>query len=336
MRRTRVTPAGKSVRTLMHAASPLLSLLAAVSNLAVAQSYPSKPIRLIVGSSPGGPIDFSARLAAQKLTEALGQSVVVDNRTGASGTIATEYVARAAPDGYTLLMGSAATLCITPNLYPKLPYDTLRDFAPVSTVTAVYYVLVVHPALPAKSIEEFIALAKAKPGQLRFGTAGSGTVTHLGVELFRSMAGIEVIHVPYKGAGPAMIDLIGGQLDFMFDSLLTSPPLMKAGKLRGLAQSGMRRSVVLPEVPTIAETVFPGFEVSTWFGLVAPAKTPREIVTKLNAVLVKSLNSPELKERLLAQGMEPVGNSPGEFSRLLREELPKWAKVVKISGAKLE
>ena len=311
-------------------------LLATGAHPAAAQQYPSKPIRMIVGSSPGGPIDYSARLAAQKLTEALGQSVVVDNRTGASGTIGTEYVAKAVPDGYTILMGSAATLCITPHLYPKIPYDTLNDFAPITTVTAVAYILVVHPSLPAKSVEEFIALAKAKPGQFRYGSAGSGSVTHLAVELFRSLAGIEVIHVPYKGAGPAMIDLIGGQLDFMFDSLLTSPPLMKVGKLRGLAQTGLKRSTLLPDVPTVAETVFPGFEITTWFGLVAPAKTPPEIVAKLNAVLVKSLHSPEMKARLLAQGMDAVGNSPAEFARLLRTELPKWGKVVKISGAKLE
>lgn len=291
---------------------------------------------MIVGSSPGGPIDFSARLAAQKLTEALGQSVVVDNRTGAGGTIGTEYVAKSAPDGYTLLMASAATLCITPNLYPKIPYNTLKDFAPISTVATVSYVVVVHPAIAAKSIQEFIALAKAKPGQLRFGSAGSGSVTHLAVELFKSMAGIDLVHVPYKGAGPAMIDLIGGQLDFMFDSVLTSTPLVKAGKLRALAQTGAKRSVVLPDLPTIAETALPGYEASTWFGLVAPAATPREIVAKLNAAIVKGLGHAETRQRLLGQGLEPIGNSPEEFGKLLREELPKWAKVVKISGAKVD
>ncbi len=316
--------------------SVLILLLTGSGEPAGAQTYPAKPIRLIVGSSPGGPIDFSARLAAQILTAALGQSVVVDNRTGASGTIGTDYVAKAAPDGYTLLMGSAATLCITPNLYPNIPYNTLRDFAPVSTVAAVSYVLVVHPSLPVKSVQEFIALAKARPGQLRFGSAGSGSVTHLAVELFKSMAGVELVHVPYKGAAPAMIDLLGGQLDFMFDSLLTSIPLVKAGRLRALAQTGSRRSVVLPELPTIAETVFPDYAISTWFGLVAPARTPREIVMRLNAALVKGLSNAETRERLLGQGLEPVGNSPEEFGKLLREELPKWAKVVKISGARLD
>ncbi len=310
--------------------------LAAACTLAGAQTYPAKPIRMIVGTSPGGPIDFSARLAAQKLTDALGQPVVVDNRTGASGTIGTEYVAKAAPDGYTLLMGSAATLCIVPALFPKVPYNTLKDFAPVSTVAAVSYVVVVHPSVPVKSIKEFIALAKQKPGELRFGSAGAGSVTHLAVELFRSMAGIEMLHVPYKGAGPAMIDLLGGQLDFMFDSLLTSPPLVKAGRLRALAQTGLQRSPVLPDVPTVNETVLPGYQVSTWFGLVAPAGTPRAIVAKLSAALAKGINNPETREKLLAQGMEPVGNTPEQFTQLIRDELPKWARVVKISGAKFD
>jgi tripartite-type tricarboxylate transporter receptor subunit TctC len=307
-----------------------------IATSAVAQTYPARPIRMIVGTAPGGPIDFAARLAAQKLTEAFGQSVVVDNRTGAGGTIGTDYVAKSAGDGYTLLMASAATLCITPALYPKLPYDTLRDFAPVSTVAGVSYVVVVHPALAARSAAEFIALAKSRPGQLRFGSAGSGSVTHLAVELFRSMAGIEVVHVPYKGAGPAMIDLLGGQLDFMFDSVLTSTPLVKAGKLRALAQTGARRSPVLPEVPTVGETVLPGFDVSTWFGLVAPAATPRAIVARLNGAIVRGLNNADTRERLLAQGIEPIGNSPEAFAKLLLDEMPKWAQIVKISGAKVD
>jgi tripartite-type tricarboxylate transporter receptor subunit TctC len=314
----------------------LALLLAGAGENGNAQSYPTKPMRLIVGSAPGGPIDFTARLTAQKITEELGQSVVVDNRSGAGGTIGTEFVAKSAPDGYTLLMGSAATLCITPNLYPKISYDTLRDFAPVSTVAAVSYAVVVHPSIAAKSVQEFIALAKAKPGQLRFGSAGSGSVTHLAVELFKSMAAVDFVHVPYKGAGPAMIDLLGGQLDFMFDSLLTSMPLVKAGKLRALAQTGARRSVVLPELPTIAESVLPGYEVATWFGLVAPAGTPRGIITKLSAAIVKGLGVAGVRDRLLSQGLEPIGNSPEEFSKLLRKELPKWAQVVKVSGAKVD
>ena len=317
------------------ALSALCAVAATIALPAAAQTYPHKPVRMIVGSAPGGPIDFSARLAAQKLTEALGQSVVVDNRTGAGGTIGTEYVARSAPDGYTLLMASAATLCITPALYPKISYNTLKDFAPVSTVAGVSYVVVVHPGVAAKSLQEFIALAKSKPAQLRYGSAGSGSVTHLAVELFRSMAGVEVAHIPYKGAGPAMIDLLGGQLDFMFDSVLTSTPLVKADKLRALAQTAGKRSPVLPDVPSIGESL-PGYDVSTWFGLVAPAQTPREIVAKLNTAIVNSLRGAETRERLLAQGIEPLGNTPAEFSKLLRDELPKWAGVVKASGARVD
>ena len=234
-----------------------------------------------------------------------------------------------------LLMASAATLCITPALYPKIPYNTLKDFAPVSTVAGVSYVVVVHPGVAAKSLQEFIALAKSKPAQLRYGSAGSGSVTHLAVELFRSMASVEVAHIPYKGAGPAMIDLLGGQLDFMFDSVLTSTPLVKAGKLRALAQTAGKRSPVLPDVPSIGESL-PGYDVSTWFGLVAPAQTPREIVLKLNAAIVNSLRGAETRDRLLAQGIEPLGNTPAEFSKLLRDELPKWARVVKASGARVD
>ena len=307
-----------------------------ITTCAFAQPYPNKPVRLVLGTAPGGPIDFAARLTAQKLTEAFGQSVVVDNRAGAGGTIGTEYVARSTPDGYTLLMASAATLCITPALYPKIPYDSLKDFTPVSTVAGVSYVVVVHPGVAAKSIVEFIALAKSRPGQLRFGSAGSGSVTHLAVELFRSMAAIEVTHIPYKGAGPAMIDLLAGQLDFMFDSVLTSTPLVKAGKLRALAQTAARRASLLPDVPTVAEAALPGYEASTWFGLVAPAATPREIIAKLNAAIVRGLNNAETRERLLAQGIDPIGNTPAEFARLLREDMPKWANVVKVSGARVD
>lgn len=306
--------------------------LCAVS-AAAADAYPNRPVRLVVPTGAGGNTDTFARIVADKLKGQLGQQVIVDNRTGASGIVGSDIVAKAAPDGYTLLMAFPSHP-VNPSLYSDLPYDTLKDFAPVTTATAVSYVLVVHPAVAAKTVPEFIALAKAKPGQLRFGSAGAGSVTHLGVELLKSMAGIDLVHVPYKGAGPAMIDLLGGQLDFMFDSLLTSTPLVKAGKLRALGQSGLKRSAILPDVPTIAESALPGFDVSTWFGLVAPAKTPRDIVVKLNQAAVKGLQNPATRERLLNQGIEPVGNSPEEFAKLLRTELPKWARVVKISGAK--
>lgn len=311
-------------------------LMPATAATVHAQTYPTKPIRIIVGSAPGGPIDLTARITAQKLAEALGQPVVADNRTGAGGTIGTEYVARAAPDGYTLGMGSAATLCITPHLYSKIGYDTLRDFAPVSTVAAISFVLVVHPSLPVKSVREFITLAKSKPGELHFGSAGSGSVTHLAPELFKSMAGIRAVHVPYKGAGPALIDLMAGQLQFMLNSIPTSVPHIASGRLRALGVSSTKRSPLLPDLPTISEAALPGYEASTWFGLVAPAATPRDIVAKLNSVVVKSLADAATRQRLLAQGLEPIGNSPEEFSSLLRSELPKWGKIVKISGAKVD
>ncbi len=314
----------------------LVLALAAGAGQAAAQGYPAKPIRMIVGSSPGGPIDFAARLSALILTEALGQSVMVENRTGAGGTIGNEFVARAAPDGYTLLTASAATLCVAPSLYPNLPYDALKDFAAITTVANSTFVLVVHPSLPAKTVMEFIALARSRPRQLHFGSAGSGSVTHLAAELFRRMAGIEAVHVPYKGAAPALIDLIGGRLQFTFDSVLTSSPHVKAGKLRALGVTSATRSPVMPELPTIAEAGLPGYEASTWFGLVAPAGTPRDIIAKLNSIMVKSLSSPGTRDRLLAQGLEPVGNTPEQFTQLIRGELPKWAEVVKFSGAKAE
>jgi len=315
----------------------LLALLApGIATQANAQTYPAKTIRMIVGSSPGGPIDLVARLTAQKLTEMLGQAVVVENRTGAGGTIATEYVSKAAPDGYTLLMASAATLCVTPHLYSKIGYDTLRDFAPVSTVAGISFVLVVHPSLPVKSVKEFIVLAQARPGQLYFGSAGSGSVTHLAVELFKSMARLDAAHVPYKGAGPALIDLLAGQTQFMFNSIPTSTSHIRSGKLRALAVSSASRSTVLPELPTISEAGVHGYEAGTWFGLVAPAAVAREIVSKLNGVIVTDLAQAATRRRLLAQGLDPVGNSPEAFAKLLREELPKWGRVVKISGAKVD
>ena len=317
-------------------ACTIAALFALTAHAADDVAYPTKPIRMIVGSAPGGPIDAVARIAAQKLTETLGQSVVVDNRTGAGGTIGTEYVAKATADGYTLLMASAATLCITPHLYSRIGYNTLRDFAPVSTLVAVSYALSVHPSLPTRSVNEFIALAKAKPGQLRFGSAGSGSVTHLAAEMFKHMAGIEFMHVPYRGAGPALIDLIAGQLDFMFDSVLTSAPHIRAGRLRPLAVSTLRRSAVMPELPTISEVALPGYEATTWYGVVGPAATPRPVIAKLHAALLKGLGTPEMKGRLLAQGLEPIANTPEEFSALLRSELPKWGKVVQASGARVD
>ncbi|MBI4192547.1 MAG: tripartite tricarboxylate transporter substrate binding protein [Betaproteobacteria bacterium] len=300
------------------------------------QAYPTRPVRIVVGSAAGGPIDLVARLTAQKLSEVFDQQFVIENRTGAGGTIAGEYVARSAPDGYTLSMGSAATLCIAPALYPKLPYDPVRDFSPISVVAATSFVLVAHPSIPARSVKEFIALAKAKPGQLRFGSAGSGSATHLSAELFRSMAKIDVVHVPYKGGSQAIIDVLSGQIDFMFDTIPNSRQHVKAGKLRALGVTGSQRSPVMRDLPTIAEAGIAGSEATTWFGLLAPAGTPRDSVSRLSAASRKIVANEDMKQRMLGQGLEPVGNTPEQFAQLIKLELPKWAKVVRSSGARVE
>ena len=297
-------------------------------------NYPSKPIRIITGSAPGGPLDFSARLAAQKIAEAFGLPAVVEPRTGASGTIAGEYVAKSAPDGHTLGLGSMATLCVVPHLYPKIGYDSLRDFAPVIIVAAVDFLVVTHPSVPARHLKELIAIAKASPGKLSFGTAGAGSVTHLGIELLKSMAGVNFLHVPYKGAAPAMIDLIGGQVDLMYDSVLTAMPHARSGRIRAIALGSAQRSPLLPQIPTVAESGLPGFDASTWFGIVAPAATPRDIVNRLNATIVKGVSDKAVTQRLLDQGLSPVLNTPEDFSNRIKEDLPRWGKVIKAAGIK--
>ncbi len=318
-------------------------LLAALIAPALAQdraaNYPVKTIRLVTGSAPGGPLDYSARLAAQKLSEAFGQPVVVEPRLGASGTIANEFVAKAAPDGYTLGLGSMATLCVVPHLYPKIGYDSLKDFAPITIVSAVGFVVVVHPSVPARNLAELIALGKASPGKLSFGTSGAGSVTHLGIEMLKSMAGVNFLHIPYKGAAPALIDLIGGQTDLMYDSVLTSVPHIKSGKIRALAVGSAKRSLLLPDMPTVAESGLPGlgrFEADTWFGIVAPAATPREIVSRLHVTLVKTIRDKDVTQRLLSQGMEPVLVTPEQFAERIRQDLPRWGKLLKTAGIKAE
>jgi tripartite-type tricarboxylate transporter receptor subunit TctC len=301
-----------------------------------AANYPQKTVRIITGSAPGGPLDFSARLAAQKLTEALGQSVVVEPRTGASGSIANEYVAKSPPDGHTLGAGSMATLCVVPHMYPKIGYDSIKDFAPITIVSAVGFVIVVHPSVPARNLKELIALGKASPGKLSFGTSGAGSVTHLGIEMLKSMAGVNFLHVPYKGAAPALVDLIGGQTDLMYDSVLTATPHIKSGKIRAIAVGSSVRSPLLPEVTTVAESGLPGFEASTWFGIVAPAATPRDIVTRLHAAIVKGVSDKDVTQRLLAQGMDTVLNTPEQFAARIKQDLPRWGKLVKSAGIKAD
>lgn len=314
----------------------LFLLLAAGCATALAQPYPSKAIRMIAPFPPGGTTDILARVAGQKITEALGQQVIIDNRPGAGGNIGTELVAKSAPDGYTLLTAPGSTLTINPSLFAKLSYDVLKDFAPVTIIAAVPNLLVVHPSLPVKSVKELVALAKARPGQLNYASTGAGQSTHLSMELFKTMAGIDVVHIPYKGSSPALADLLGGQVSLMFDNMPSSLPHVKAGKLRALAVSTLKRSPALPQLPTVAESGLPGFEVSVWFGVLAPAGTPRDIVNKLNGAIAKSLQTPDVHERLASQGAEAIGNTPEQFTAQMQRDLVKWAKVVKDSGAKLE
>ena len=312
------------------------ALFACIATVASAQSYPNRTIRLVVPFPAAGTTDILARAAAQKLTEAFGQSVVVDNRPGAAGNIGSDLVAKSAPDGYTLLMGTVGTHAINPSLYSKMPYDHVKDFVPVVLVAGVPNVLVVNPALPVNSVADLIKLAKDKPGQINFASSGSGTSIHLSGELFKTMAGVDITHVPYKGSSPALIDLIGGQVQIMFDNLPSALPQIKAGKLRAIAVTSLKRAPVLPDVPTISESGLPGFEASSWFGVLAPAGTPAPIVARINAEVNKWLQSAEAREKLLSQGAEAAGGSPEQFANHIRAESEKWAKVVKASGAKVD
>ena len=309
-------------------------LLSAIPD-AAAQSYPSRAVRVIVPFPPGGGTDIISRTVAQKLSEGWGQPVVVDNRSGANGLIGTELAARAKPDGYTLLV-VIATHAINPSLYRKLPYDTAKDFAPVTLMAQYPYILTIHPALPAKTVKELIALAKVRPGQLSYASSGEGSGPHLGFELFKSAAKIDVVHVPYKGAGPANIDLISGQVQLMFNNFLAAMPQIKAGRLRVLAVSSAQRSKVMPEVPTLAQSGLPGFEVISWYALFAPAETPPAIIAKVQADTAAALRSPAVSARLSGEGAEPVGSTPEQLGKFLAIETQKWAKVVKAAGIKPE
>ncbi len=303
---------------------------------ALAQPYPAKPIRLLVGFPPGGGADFTARLTAQKLSEATGQQVLVDNRAGANGIIATELAAKSPPDGYTLLLGVTATHAINPNVFSKLPYDAVRDFAPVTNVGYTPLILVVNRSLPVTSVQELIALARARPNELNFASAGNGNVTHLAAELFKMMANVKMVHVPYKGSAPAIIDLMAGQVALYFDTMPSSIPHVKAGKLRGLAVSSAQRSRTAPAIPTIAEAGVPGYETMTWFGVFAPAATPRDVIIRLNGDIVKSLAQADTQEKLFNQGLEAIGDTPEQFAALLRAEIDKWGKVIRDAGIRVE
>ncbi|MEO8741181.1 MAG: tripartite tricarboxylate transporter substrate binding protein [Casimicrobiaceae bacterium] len=314
----------------------LTALLACFAAGAFAQAYPTHSIRLVVPFPAGGTTDILARAVAQKLSESLGQTVIVDNRPGAGGNIGSDIVAKSAPDGYTLLMGTVGTHAINPGLYTKMPYDHVKDFAPVVLVAGVPNVLVANPAFPVNSVAELIALAKSKPGTINFASSGNGTSIHLSGELFKTMAGVDMTHVPYKGSSPALADLMGGQVQIMFDNLPSALPQIKGGKLRAIAVTSLKRAPALPDVPTISESGLPGFEASSWFGVLAPAGTPAPIVAKINADVNKWLQSPEARDQLLAQGANAAGGTPEQFAQHIRAETEKWAKVVKASGAKVD
>jgi len=314
-----------------------LALFVAVSSGTIgdafAQSYPNQSIRFVVAMSPGGVTDILARLVGQKLSGSLGQAVVIDNRPGASGMIGSEYTAKAQPNGYTIQMVQISTHAINVSLFSKLPYDPIKDFAPVTQIAALTGWLVANPSFPANSVQELIALAKAKPGEINFGTGGIGTTLHLAGELLKTMAGIDIVHVAYNGAKflPAVI---GGEIPIAFDNMPSSIAFVKSGKLKALAVITSKRSPTMPELPTIAESGVPGFEVASWIGVAAPAKTPKDIIYKLNAEIVKILHKPDVRQRFFELGAEPVGNTPEEFAAYIQAEIVKWSKVVKDSGAR--
>jgi tripartite-type tricarboxylate transporter receptor subunit TctC len=303
---------------------------------AQASTYPNKPVRLVVGVPPGGATDLVARLVAEQLSKQTGQQFVVDNRGGAGGNIGAENVAKSPPDGYTLFLGPIGTMAINPFVYAKMPFDPVKDFAPISQLTSIPIVMIVHPSVPAKDVREFIAFAKANPGKVNFASGGNGTQTHISGEMLKSLAGVDMTHIPYKGNGPAMIDLLAGRVLVMFDQISSALPHVRAGKLNALGVTTAKRSAVAPDIPTLAETGLPTFEATTWHGLFAPAGTPRDVIAKLNAETVKALSSPELIEKFKTNGIDPVSSSPEQFAALLKSELQRWGDVVKAAGIKPE
>ena len=316
-------------------AIPFLTVLTITGNV-LAQSYPNRPIRWVVTYPPGGPTDVVARAIGAKLTEAWGQQIVIDNRAGAGGVIGTDIAAKAVPDGYTLLFGTSAGLTINPALSSKLPYDAVRDFAPVSLLVLNPQILVLNPSVQANTVKELVALAKARPGQLNYASVGQGSPNHMGMELLKALTGIDVVHVPYKGTGPAITDLIGGQVQLMFNSMPSVLPLVASGKLKALAVGSAQRSPAVPDIPTVAEAGVPGFENVTWYGMFAPAKTPRDIIVKLNKQVVQILAAPEMSQRLASQGAEPRSSTPEELTRFMQVESERWKKVIKVAGMKVE
>jgi len=330
-----IRPCNPSQPVSIRSALVAVTVLVAWTASAAAQSYPAKPMRMIVAYPAGGPNDIVGRTVGQRIAELLGGSLVIENRSGAGGNIGSEYVAKAPPDGYTLLMAAGA-MSIAPSIYPKLGYDAVRDFAPVSLTAVSTFVLLLHPAVPAKSVKELVALAKSRPGSLNFASSGLGAPPHLSAELFQSMTGVKMTHVPYKGATPALTDLLGGQIDLYFGGVSGCVPYVKSNRLRALAVTSKKRSIALPEVATLEENGLRGFDISTWFGVLAPAGTPREIIARLNAATVKAVALPEVRDTLLAVGFEPESSTPEQFLAHIKDEIRKFAVIVKTSGAKFE
>jgi tripartite-type tricarboxylate transporter receptor subunit TctC len=318
-----------------------LALVAAAVTLtaapaAMAQSYPTRPVKLVVPFPPGGPLDTTGRLIAEKLTAAWGQSVVVENKPGAGGNIGADLVAKSAPDGYTILMGALSTHAVNPSLYAKMPYDAVKDFAPITLIAVTPNVLIVNPSLPVNSVKELIAYAKANPGKLSFASGSNGSAGHLAGELFKTDTGTDVVHIPYKGAAPAMQALLAGDVQFMFDNLASAMAQVKAGKVRALAVTTSIRSTLVPDLPTMSEAGLPGFDIATWYGLLAPAATPKDVIAKWNAEVTRILNTPEVRDRLAAQGAAAAPTTPEQFATFIGREIPKYARIVKASGAKVD
>lgn len=307
-----------------------------IGNAATAEGYPERTVRLVVPQSAGGGADILARTVAAKLSEAWGKQVIVENRPGAAGIIGTQGVAQAEPDGYTLLMGAISTHAINRALYKDLSYDPVKDFEAITMVASAPLLVVVHPSVEANSVQELIALAKSKPGKLNFSSAGNGNSTHLAGELFKSMSGVEIVHVPYKGATPAEVGLMGGQVSLMFSSILSAMPHSKAGKMKALAVTSTKRSSVMPELPTVNETGLPGYDVNPWYGLFAPAGTPKDIVDKISREVVRTVQMPDVKKRFASLGADAAGNTPEQFASFIDAEIAKWDKVVKESGTKID
>ena len=309
--------------------------LIAASTAAYAQDYPTRPVRLIVPTAPGGGTDISARLIAPKLSEYLGQPVVVENRAGGNTSVGVEFVAKSPHDGYTLLMG-ISSIAINPHTQSKVPYDPVKDFAPVSQVVVVPLILVSHTSLPVRSVKELIAFAGARPGQLNFAAGGAGSSQHLAIALFLSMTGLKIVHVPYKGQGPALLDVMAGHVSLMMANVISALPQVKNGRIRAIGVTGLKRAAVAPDIPSIAEAGVPGYEVVQWYGVLAPAATPRDIIARLHAATVRALQDPAIKERFVSEGGETVGSTPEEFAAIIRADLKKWGKVVKDAGIRID